>query len=217
MIPTGIIKVLLVEDDEDDAVIARDLFSEIAGRRFVVDWASSFQAGLEAMALNQHDVCLVDYRLGAQDGIELLRSAQERGCQAPVILLTGAGETKVDLEAMEAGAADYLVKTDLQRNSLDRSVRYALQRKRAAVLAAFEQARLAAFGAEIGLALTRRDSLDHILDRCAKAMAQFLNAALAQISTFDPGKKVFEPRAAAGPMWDGASAPRQAPTVALDL
>jgi len=49
---------------------------------------------------------------------------------------------------MQAGAADYVVKTELQTNSLERSVRYALQRKRAAVLAAFEQARLAAFGAE---------------------------------------------------------------------
>src|ERR1043166_2311014 len=108
MIPTGVIKVLLVEDDEDDAIIARDLFSEIQSQRFVVDWASSFQAGLEAMQLNQHDVCLVDYRLGAQNGVELLREAQEHGCQAPVILLTGAGEAKVDHEAMEAGAADYL-------------------------------------------------------------------------------------------------------------
>src|SRR5437879_9542876 len=117
MIPTGVIKVLLVDDDEDDAIIARDLFSEIQGQRFVVDWASSFQAGLAAMELNQHDVCLVDYRLGAQNGIELLRAGQERGCQAPVILLTGAGDTKVDHEAMEAGAADYLIKTDLQNNS----------------------------------------------------------------------------------------------------
>ena len=217
MIPTGVIKVLLVEDDEDDAIIARDLFSEIQSQRFVVDWASSFQAGLEAMQLNQHDVCLVDYRLGAQNGVELLREAQEHGCQAPVILLTGAGEAKVDHEAMEAGAADYLVKTKLQANSLERSIRYALQRKRAAVLAAFEQARLAAFGAEIGLALTSRDSLDAILDRCSKAMAQFLNAALAQISTFDARKQVFETRAAAGPIWEGASAPRQAPVVKLEL
>src|SRR3954451_12861480 len=182
MIDTGIVKVLLVEDDEDDYIITRDLISEMPGRSFTLDWAKNFDTGFESMVLNQHDVCLVDYRLGARNGVDLLRAALERGCQAPVILLTGAGEHEIDLEAMQAGAADYLVKTQLQSNSLERSIRYALQRKRATALAAFEQARLAAFGAEIGLALTRRDSLEAILERCANAMVQFLNAGVAQIS-----------------------------------
>jgi len=52
---------------------------------------------------NKHDACLVDYRLGAHDGIELLRSAIERGCQSPIILLTGQGEHEIDLAAMESG------------------------------------------------------------------------------------------------------------------
>jgi len=203
----GLIKVLLVEDDEDDYIITRDLFSDMAGRRFALDWIKDFNQGLHAMALNQHDVCLVDYRLGAQNGIDLLRAAMERGCQAPVILLTGAGEHEIDMEAMQAGAADYLVKTQLQANALERSIRYALQRKRAAGVAAFEQARLAAFGAEIGLALTRRDSLAAILDRCAKAMAQFLNASLAQIEGYDPATAACERLAMAGPVLDNGPAP----------
>lgn len=202
MVDTGQVKVLLVEDDEDDYVITRDLLSEIPDGQFALDWVKNFEAGLEAMCRNQHDVVLVDYRLGAHNGIDLLRAGLERGCQAPVILLTGAGQHKVDLEAMQAGAADYLVKGHLRADSLERSVRYAAQRKRAAALAAFEQARLAAFGAEIGLALTRRDSLEGILERCAKAMAQYLNAGLAQISTFDSRRGVFEPRAAAGSAWE---------------
>ena len=217
MIHTGLIKVLLVEDDEDDYIITRELFSEISGQRFTLDWMRTFDTGLATMVLNQHDVCLVDYRLGAQNGIELLRAAMERGCQAPVILLTGAGEHQVDLEAMQAGAADYVVKAQLQANALERSIRYALQRKRAAAMAAFEQARLAAFGAEIGLALTRSDSLDAILDRCTKAMAQYLNAALTQISTFDSRKKIFEPRAAAGPIWERETPPLNVPPLLLDI
>src|SRR6266496_3472350 len=125
----------------------------------------SFATGLEAITRNQHDVCLGDYRLGADNGIELLRAALERGCKAPIILLTGQGEHEIDLEAMKAGAADYLVKGRLDSGLLERSIRYAIERKRAATLAAAEQARLAAFGAKIGLALTRRDSLDAILQR----------------------------------------------------
>src|SRR6185436_7454500 len=175
---SSLIKVLLVEDDEDDFIITRDLLSEMRAQRFTLDWMKTFETGLQGMLLNQHDVCLVDYRLGARNGVDLLRAALESGCQAPVILLTGAGEHEIDLEAMAAGAADYLVKTELQSRFLERSIRYAIQRKRAAAMAAFEQARLAAFGSEIGLALTRPERLDVIMERCARAMTQYLNAAV---------------------------------------
>ncbi len=217
MHPTGLIKILLVEDDEDDYILARDLVSEIHGHHFALDWANTYAKGLEGMVLNQHDVVLVDYRLGAENGITLLRRALERGCQAPVILLTGAGQHEIDIEAMQAGAADYLVKAELRSDTLERSIRYAIQRKRAAAWAAFEQARLAAFGAEVGLALTRRDSLDSILGCCAKAMAQFLNASLAQVWTFDPRERVFQPRAAAGPLAEEGESSKAAPKINLNL
>ena len=212
----GMIKVLLVEDDEDDYLITRDLLSDIPGRKFSIEWAKTFEAGLEAMVANNHDVVLVDYRLGARNGVELLRLALERGCQAPIILLTGSSQIKVDLEAMRAGADDYLVKVQLQAHSLERSIRYALQRKRAAAVAAFEQARLAAFGAEVGLALTRRDSLDSILDRCTAAMSQYLTAAVAQILTFDQRKQAFDKRAVAGQLCEPGVEPQAIPEVALD-
>src|SRR6266566_5228878 len=217
ILDTGIVKVLLVEDDEDDFVLAQDLFAEMPGKRFALDWARSFEAGLKMMTLNQHDVCLVDYRLGARNGVDLLRAAFEGGCQSPIILLTGAGEHEIDVEAMQAGASDYLVKAQLQSNSLERSIRYALQRKRAAAVAAFEQARLAAFGAEIGLALTRRDSLKAILDRCAKAMAQYLNAGLTQILSFDSRTKAFEALATAGPLLERREFRARTPEVLLDV
>ncbi|HTL59554.1 MAG TPA: response regulator [Candidatus Limnocylindrales bacterium] len=210
-------RVLLVEDDEDDYILTRELLSEVQGQRFALDWAKNFQEGLKQMCLNQHDIVLLDYRLGAHNGVELLSTAVERGCQAPIILLTGSGQHQVDLEAMQAGASDYLVKTQLQPHSLERSIRYAIQRKRAAALAAFEQARLAAFGAQVGLILTRRDSLDAILQGCAQAMAQYLNASLAQIFTFDSRKRVFEPRSAAGISWDKKPAAPGLPKVKLEI
>ena len=113
---------------------------------------------------------------------------------------------------------DYLVKTLLQcRTLLERSIRYALQRKRAAAMAAFEQARLAAFGAEIGLALTRRDSLEAIMERCTRAMVQYLNAAVAQISTFDGASAEFNLLAMTGPLIDGGNAPEKLPTARFDI
>ena len=76
-----LIRVLLVEDDEDDFILARDMLSSIRTWRFEVDWKRSYDAGLQAALENRHDVCLVDYRLGAQNGIELLEAALAGGCQ----------------------------------------------------------------------------------------------------------------------------------------
>ncbi|HYV32985.1 MAG TPA: response regulator, partial [Candidatus Binatia bacterium] len=211
------LKVLLVEDDEDDYILARELFAEFRGERLQLDWRKNFATGLEAMTGNQHDVCLVDYRLGAQNGIELLRAALEGGCQAPIILLTGQGEHEIDLEAMKAGAADYLVKGRLDSGSLERSMRYALERKRAADRAASEQARLAAFGAEVGLALTRRDALDAILHRCATAMVHYLHAGLARLWIYEPEEKDLKLHASAGTMEEAGPLAYQQPKLDLDL
>src|ERR1700722_10443685 len=81
------IKVLLVEDDEDDYVLTRGLFTEMKGRRYQLEWFKSYQLGLAAMIRNQHDVCLVDYRLGAKNGGELLQEGLAKGCQSAIILL----------------------------------------------------------------------------------------------------------------------------------
>src|SRR5437870_5411177 len=133
------IKVLLVEDDEDDYMLARELFAEIQSTRFLVDWAKTYDKGLEAIKSNSYDICLVDYRLGAENGIELLQVALDAGCEAPIIILTGQGEHEVDLQAMAAGAADYLVKGRLDSGLLERSIRYAIERKRAGSKALAEQ------------------------------------------------------------------------------
>jgi len=215
--PNEPLKVLLVEDDEDDYILARELFSEFRGERVRLDWMKSFSTGLEAITRNQHDVCLVDYRLGADNGIELLRAALERGCKAPIILLTGQGEHEVDLEAMKAGAADYLVKGRLDSGLLERSMRYALERKRAADRAASEQARLAAFGEDIGLALTRRDALDTILHRCASAMVHYLHAALARLWIYEPEEKKLNLHASAGTVAEAGPLIHEQAKVAIDL
>jgi two-component system, cell cycle sensor histidine kinase and response regulator CckA len=196
---TELIKVLLIEDDEDDYFLTKGFLKEIKGQQFEVDWANTHQQGLQKLLEQQHDICLVDYRLGARNGIDLLRAAAGHGCKAPIILLTGQGEHEIDLEAMKAGAADYLVKGRLDAVLLDRSIRYALERHRAAARAAKEQARLAAFGADIGLALTRNDSLESILQHCAQTMAYYLDMALARIWIFDAHETSFKIVSSAGP------------------
>jgi PAS domain S-box-containing protein len=122
------IRILLIEDDEDDYILIRRLLSN-APSRFQLDWVNSFDAGLKAVSEGHHDVYLMDYRLGEQNGLELLRAAIEMGCSGPIIFLTGAGSYGLDMEAMRAGASDYLVKGQVTADLMERSIRYALDRK----------------------------------------------------------------------------------------
>ncbi|MDX2213448.1 MAG: EAL domain-containing protein [Oculatellaceae cyanobacterium bins.114] len=124
------IRVLVIEDDEDDYIITKGLFAEIEPNRFSLDWVNTYDVALEAIINNQHDVYLVDYRLGAKNGLELIQTAIASGCKAPMILVTGQGDHDVDIAAMKAGVADYLVKGQIDALLLERSIRYAIERKR---------------------------------------------------------------------------------------
>jgi len=128
------VRVLLIDDDEDDFLLTRELVSEIPGGRFRLDWTSTYAAGVEAVCAGGHDVFLVDYQLGARTGIELLRETRERGRSGPVILFTGQGHSRTDMEALDAGADDYLEKAGLTPALLDRSIRFALVQHRASAV-----------------------------------------------------------------------------------
>jgi two-component system cell cycle sensor histidine kinase/response regulator CckA len=125
------VKVLLVDDDEDDFLITRDLLSKIRERRHHLDWINNYDDGLVAVKKGEHDLCLLDYRLGERTGLELLRESQSFRHRPPIILLTGQGDQEIDIEAMKAGAADYLVKGRLSADGIERAIRYAIERKRA--------------------------------------------------------------------------------------
>ncbi|HTF97539.1 MAG TPA: response regulator [Cellvibrio sp.] len=121
------VKLLIVDDDEDDFLLTKELLGEI-NQDYQLDWAPNFEEGLKLLSENIHDLCLMDYKLGAQDGIALLRQAKEVGFTGPIILLTGIHRAEVDIQALEAGAVDYLVKAGLSAEQLARSIRYALAR-----------------------------------------------------------------------------------------
>lgn len=120
------LKVLLIDDDEDDYVTTRRLLAQIKEHRFILEWAATYEEALEAVKRNAHDVYLLDYRLGEHNGLDFLGEAQAYGCTAPIIVLTGQGDHEVDLEAMRAGAADFLVKGQTSAALLERSLRYAV-------------------------------------------------------------------------------------------
>lgn len=128
--PSQPIKVLLVDDDEEDYIIARDLFAGITEHRYELDWVDQYDEALVEIVKQRHQVYLLDYHLGGRNGLDLLRDALAQGCNAPMIMLTGQGGRDVDLKAMSMGAYDYLIKGQITSGMLERSLRYAMQHAR---------------------------------------------------------------------------------------
>jgi diguanylate cyclase (GGDEF)-like protein/PAS domain S-box-containing protein len=125
------VRVLLVEDDEDDYIITRDMLVSQDRARFEVEWSAEYAQALDAIREQRHDVYLVDYRLGERSGLELVREGFASRPFAPVIMLTGHANYDVDLEATALGVTDFLVKQELDPGRLERSVRYAISHQQA--------------------------------------------------------------------------------------
>lgn len=124
------VAVLLVDDDEDSYVLARAALSGHPWTDYRLEWVTSPKEAIETLVLNRHDVCLLDYQLGARTGLEVLREARARKSRVPTILLTSHESTELDQRAMEAGAVDFLGKDSFSTTELERSIRYALENAR---------------------------------------------------------------------------------------
>jgi PAS domain S-box-containing protein len=125
------IRVLLVDDDEAAFALTQAILGQIPGAVLSLEWVSTLEEGRAAIARREHDVYLIDYLIGEKSGIELVREARASLNRAPMILLTGKGRYEVDVEAMEAGVSDYLDKTKVDPDLMERSIRYAMERVRA--------------------------------------------------------------------------------------
>ncbi len=122
--------ILLVEDDEDDFLLASEFLSEIEDFEHRVEWATTFDAGVVALRQHTFDICLVDFRIGGLTGIEFVEQVKEIANHVPVVFLTGMGDRQMDIAAMEAGAYDFLQKSELTAATLDRTIRYAINQAR---------------------------------------------------------------------------------------
>ncbi len=124
------ISMLLIDDDEDDYIITRDLLLDIKNVDFSIVWVDNYDNAIRELEQDNFNVYLIDYRLGEKSGLDLLKAGIERGVRSPIIMLTGKGFAEIDHQAMQMGAADYLVKDGLNTMIIERSIRYALNNAR---------------------------------------------------------------------------------------
>ncbi|MEO6302657.1 MAG: ATP-binding protein [Bacteroidia bacterium] len=121
------IRLLIVEDDEDDYFL---LVSSLKGTSFEkkIIWAETFNKAKEILISQPIDIVVVDYRLGVHTGIELVSYINEKHPFTPTILMTGLQALAIDEQALKLGVYDYLVKGQYTPEDIDRSIRYAIEK-----------------------------------------------------------------------------------------
>lgn len=123
------VRVLLIDDDEDDYLLTKKIFRQIPDSPFTLEWVSTYEEAKKEIDADRHDVYLVDYRLGEHTGLDILTYARPDGRQQPFILLTGVGDSSLEWKSLKMAASDYLVKGSFDATLLSRTIFYSLQRK----------------------------------------------------------------------------------------
>lgn len=128
MTDTNLTRILIIDDDEDDFFITSEYIKKISDRQFKIDWCYKYNEAVNFIRNKSYNLYFIDYYLGAKTGLDLIKEAVALQCEEPLVLLTGKGNQMIDKEAMQAGAMDYLVKSELNVEKVERCIRYALER-----------------------------------------------------------------------------------------
>jgi FixJ family two-component response regulator len=123
------LRILLVDDNEGEYLLVRDLLNRFPQRAIALDWVTASEHALRTFRESgAHDLYLIDYKLLDHTGLDVLKSLRECGCRAPLLMLTSHSDDAIDRKAMRAGAADYLIKSEMTRPLIQRAIRHALER-----------------------------------------------------------------------------------------
>ena len=122
------IRILIVDDDEDDFLIISDYIKGITDYQFQIDWCFRYDEAVNHIFSSSHDLYFIDYMLGEKTGLELIQEVKLKNSEEPVILLTGIDSRDLGIQAMRNGALDYLEKSELNTEKLERCIRFSLER-----------------------------------------------------------------------------------------
>lgn len=156
------IRVLLIDDDEDDAMITQTTLTQVRGVRFETEWASTYQQGLQKLKENSHAICLLDYSLGQKTGLDILAESLQFGCRIPIIMMTVATDREIDLQAITLGAADYIIKGETNPGVLERVIRHARERHKASLEREALTQQLVESSRRLGMAEVASDVLHNV-------------------------------------------------------
>lgn len=158
------INVLLIEDNPGDARLIREVLIRDAAEAYTIDHAATLTDGLQALERQPFDVALLDLTLPDCSGIETLGTIRAAAPALPIVVLTGFDDRALGLETLHTGAQDYLVKDETSAPTLQRALRYAIERKHIEAIDAEHLATMEALRDSLA-GLTSTLDLDEVLDR----------------------------------------------------
>src|SRR4051812_9911579 len=103
MLEGNLIKIAIIDDDEDDYFIINNYIKDIQGASLQVEWIKDYQTAIDRIKAEACDIYFIDYRLGNKTGLNLLQETMAMGCEDPVVILTGKGNREIDVLAMQNG------------------------------------------------------------------------------------------------------------------
>jgi signal transduction histidine kinase/ActR/RegA family two-component response regulator len=204
------LRVLLVEDNPDDADLLRESLADSRGERVLVDAVETLGEGLAHLARTPVDLLLLDLSLPDSQGLETLRRALAHPARVPIIVLTGLDDDALGVEAIHAGAQDYLAKGQVDGSLLRRSMRYAVERYRL-LAERTDDAQVFAALVRVGEQLMAGLHAHALLEQLCQVTAAVLRCDVTSTWVLDEEASVYAPAAAnTRAEWERISAVRLA-------
>ena len=159
------LNVLLVEDNKGDAVLLQDMLMGVSGMdRFSLSWADRLGKALDRLKKMPFDAVLLDLTLPDSRGLATLDTMHQAAPSVPIIVVTGAEDEALAIQAIRQGAQEYLVKGTLSPRGIARTIRYAIDRRRVEENLREAQRREMAAEAEAAAARTARDTIAALVE-----------------------------------------------------
>lgn len=121
------VRVLHVDDSEEEFILLRELLSFVEEMQFEFHWVPDIRTAMQAIDEKNFDVCLVDYHLGLDKGLDLIQTALAKDVKMPFILMSGTKDRSIEREALKIGARQCIDKNDITPTTLLKAIRDALR------------------------------------------------------------------------------------------
>jgi len=189
------LRVLLVEDNPDDAELLRENLADSRGERIQLTAVETLRDGLTYLDGHDVDLLLLDLSLPDSQGLETVTRALAGAPRVPIIVLTGLDDDALGVDAIHAGAQEYLTKGQVDAALLRRSMRYAIERHRL-LAERTDDAHVFAALVRVGEALMAGLHSHALLERLCHVSAEVLDCAVTSTWVLDETAEALVPAAA---------------------
>ena len=189
------VKALLVEDNPDDADLLREVLTGSGADRVELVTVETLRDGLGELDRARFDVLLLDLSLPDSQGLATVRRALDHPARTPIIVFTGLDDAELGVEAIHAGAQDYVAKGQADGALVRRSIDYAIERHRL-LAERTADAQVSAALVRVGEALLAGLRTHTLLDRLCHVTAEVLGCEAACTWVLDAAANAYRPAAA---------------------